>query len=93
MRSVRYYIIILLMFAMQSVFPQVKRVGFPFVRYYSPSDYRAGAQIWKIEISQEGLAYFANTDGVVEFDGMHCKNYPLPGDIVVRSLNATADGI
>ena len=92
MRPVRYYIIILLMFAMQSAFPQVKRVGFPFVRYYSPSDYRAGAQIWKIEISQEGLAYFANTDGVLEFDGMHWKNYPLPGDIVVRSLKATADG-
>ncbi|MFP4470543.1 MAG: triple tyrosine motif-containing protein [Bacteroidales bacterium] len=45
-----------------------------------------------IDISTEGLAYFANNDGMLEFDGTTWKVYPLPQGSVVRSVKTTGDG-
>ncbi len=70
----------------------VKHIGTPMVISYDNTALEAGTQTWMIEIGANGLAYFANNDGVLEFDGTQWRVYPLPEKSVVRSIKATADG-
>ncbi|MDT8392704.1 MAG: triple tyrosine motif-containing protein [Bacteroidales bacterium] len=70
----------------------MKRIGIPFIRNYYPAEIPSGAQTWMIDISKDGLAYFANNDGVMEFDGLYWRTYPLPGGIVVRCVHTASDG-
>ncbi len=78
--------------ASQYLFAQVKQIGTPRIRNYDNSMINAGTQTWMIDIGANGLAYFANNDGVLEFDGLTWRNYPLPANSVVRSVKATEDG-
>ncbi|HSG68151.1 MAG TPA: triple tyrosine motif-containing protein [Bacteroidales bacterium] len=92
-KNIKYLLIIGFILVAQTCFPQVKRIGIPLVRNYEPSTLQAGSQTWKIDISRDGFAYFANNDGVLEFDGTRWYKYPLPGgNIVVRSVKTTDDG-
>lgn len=91
-RSLKYLLIIILSVSGQAASSQVKRIGVPYVRNYESTALQAGAQTWMIDISADGLAYFANNDGVLEFDGLHWRKYSLPGGIVVRSVMAASDG-
>lgn len=91
-KSFKYFLAAILLLTCQSIFPQVKSIGIPYVRNYELSDIQAGVQTWMIDLSKEGLVYFANNDGVLEFDGLHWRIYPLPGGIVVRSVKTTENG-
>ncbi len=71
---------------------EVKTIGIPYIRNYTLNDIPAGAQTWMIDISEDGLAYFANNDGLLEFDGTTWRIYPLPHGSVTRSVKTTADG-
>lgn len=73
-------------------FSNTKSIGVPFIRNYDNNTTKAGAQTWMIDINNMGMAYFANNDGVLEFDGLEWRNFPLPGDIVVRSVKTSDDG-
>jgi DNA-binding CsgD family transcriptional regulator/uncharacterized protein YoxC len=74
-----------------SVFANVKSIGSPLVRNYDVSHIPAGTQTWMIDTAPSGLAYFANNEGMLEFDGTKWRLYPLPRKTVVRSVKATAD--
>lgn len=92
-RSVKTYgLILLLLLLFQEIYPQIKRVGIPYIRNYRTTEIGAGAQTWMIDIGHKGLAYFANNDGILEFDGRSWRNYALPGGIVVRCVGASDDG-
>jgi DNA-binding CsgD family transcriptional regulator len=71
---------------------KVKVIGTPAVKNYDNPMVQAGTQTWMIDLSASGLAYFANNDGVLEFDGLKWRIYPLPEKTVVRSVKATSDG-
>ena len=88
----KYLLLVIILLLSQSVLPQVKQIGIPHVRNYEASAIQAGPQTWAIDICGNGLAYFANNDGVLEFDGLHWRKYPLPGGIVVRSVMSAGDG-
>jgi DNA-binding CsgD family transcriptional regulator/ligand-binding sensor domain-containing protein len=79
-------------FTLQSLSADVKQIGTSQIRSYDNSMINAGTQTWMIDIGANGLAYFANNDGVLEFDGLTWRNYPLPANSVVRSVKATEDG-
>jgi len=72
---------------------QVKSIGTPFVRNYSRSTYHAGSQTWSIEEGNNGMMYFANNDGLLEFDGSKWKIYALPNNSILRSIKLGKDGI
>lgn len=80
------------MMAEASLFAVVKSIGNPIVKNYGSSAIQTGTQTWMIEIGANGLMYFANNDGVLEFDGVKWRKYPLAGRTVVRSVEATEDG-
>jgi len=59
--------------------------GLPDIRNFSKADYGAGTQNWSFGQSQNGLIYFANNDGLLEFDGKHWQLYKQESSFIHRS--------
>lgn len=66
-------------------------IGIPNIVNYSKMAYQAGSQNWSIAQDEQGIMYFANTDGLLSFDGVFWRLYPLPNKTVVRSVAAGRD--
>lgn len=62
----------------------------PEIRNYSKKTYRAGAQNWEVVQGGCGSMYFANNEGVLEFDGAHWWLYRVSNLTDVRSLSYDA---
>jgi len=52
---------------------------------YERSQHKAGFQNWMIAQSDNGWMYFANSNGLLEFDGVNWASYPIPNN-VMRSI-------
>jgi|GEM_PF-2633450 len=68
----------------QIEFPQDS--GIPFIKNFAPSDYQNVRQVWQIDQDSRGILYYANTSGVLEYDGSNWREIPIPGSDVVRAL-------
>lgn len=66
-------------------------IGIPDIINYSKEAYNAGTQNRGIVQDKNGVMYFANYEGLLSFDGVYWKNYPLPNKTVVRSVAIAAD--
>ena len=66
-------------------------IGLPDIVNYSKQFYRAGAQNRQIRQDKNGILYFANSEGVLTFDGINWKVYPLPNKSIVRSIEFGPD--
>lgn len=64
----------------------IKSIGTPFIRNYDRNDYTSGNQTWAIQQAYNGMMYFANNDGLLEFDGKIWKTYALPNNSIVRAI-------
>ena len=60
---------------------------------HSRQSYHSGNQNWQIAQSMEGWMYFANNNGLLEYDGANWNTYPLPGHTKVRSVLSVGDTI
>src|SRR5688572_8727931 len=58
---------------------------------YQKQHYNAGAQNWAIRQDAQGRIYFANNEGLLCFDGIYWKLYPLPNKTIVRSIEFGKD--
>jgi len=58
---------------------QAQQDGFPFIRNYSPQEYKTSPQNWAVVQDQRGLMYFGNNDGVLVFDGVNWRLIKQPG--------------
>jgi DNA-binding CsgD family transcriptional regulator len=58
---------------------------------FEKQDYNAGAQNWDIRQDAQGRIYFANNEGLLTFDGIYWKLYPLPNKTIVRSIEFGKD--
>ena len=47
--------------------------GLPFITNFSPKDYNGHPQNWDIVQDQEGIMYFGNSLGLIEYDGVSWK--------------------
>lgn len=61
-------------------------IALPEISNYPKHTYRAGAQNRQILQDRNGILYFANNEGVLTFDGVYWKTYPLPNKSIVRSI-------
>lgn len=59
----------------------------PVISNYSSIDYRGGLQNWAITEGANGEMYFGNRVGVLRYDGQWWDRYPIPGNLLVRSLH------
>jgi len=58
----------------------------PVVKNFSKSDYNADNQNWSVAEDNEGIIYFANNKGLLEFDGTSWKLYPSPNGNIIRCV-------
>ena len=70
---------------------QVKSTGLPLINNFTRTTYKASTQNWDITQNTLGFVYFANNDGLLEFDGQHWKVYSVPNKSIVRSIRAIGD--
>lgn len=66
-------------------------IGLREVISYEKQTYNAGAQNWDMRQDVQGRVYFANNEGVLTFDGIYWKLYPLPNKTIVRSIEFGPD--
>lgn len=64
----------------------VSEVGLHFVHNYSMDDYGASPQNWSVVQDPRGVMYFANTSGVLEFDGLHWRLIKVKNESPVGAL-------
>jgi serine phosphatase RsbU (regulator of sigma subunit)/ligand-binding sensor domain-containing protein len=64
--------------------------GLPFIRNYLQDEYHGSQQAWGIAEDNRGIIYFANSDGLLEYDGADWRLNSGPG---LRSLAIDSTGI
>ncbi|MBK9014643.1 MAG: hypothetical protein IPM82_11490 [Saprospiraceae bacterium] len=67
-------------------------LGTPPIRHFTKKAYQAGTQNWDISHDQRGVMYFANNNGLLEFDGNNWRLHPLGNGTIVRSVRMGNDG-
>jgi len=87
-----YFIITFFTLFSITIFGQVKSIGLPDVRNYKRNEYKGGTQNWNIGQDKNGYLYFANNNGLLQFDGSSWRKYPLPNLTSVRCLKIDNSG-
>lgn len=64
----------------------------PMVRNFTRIIYKSGTQNWAIAQDESNSMYFANNNGLLEFDGKNWNTYPIANGTNVRSLLYSKDG-
>lgn len=59
---------------------------------YTPKEYGAVQQNWAIAQDKRGIMYFGNGSGLLEFDDVTRRLYPLPNKSNILSLAIGNDG-
>lgn len=75
-----------------SSYCQVKNIGLPEIRNYKRTDYKGGTQNWNIDQDKNGNLYFANNNGLFQFDGSSWHKYIMPNSSVIRCVKTTDSG-
>ncbi|EAY29292.1 SpoIIE family protein phosphatase [Microscilla marina] len=70
----------------------IKNKGIPFIKNFTPKDYKASNQNWAITQDNRGVMYFGNNNGILEFDGSNWRLIELPNKSVVRALTKDDQG-
>lgn len=52
--------------------------GLPVIRDFRSTDYLGHPQIFDIEQDKEGFIYFANVQGILQYDGIHWRHHQAP---------------
>lgn len=66
---------------------------FPPIVKYSPSVYGAGNQSWMISQDSNNYLYFANNDGLLEYNGTSWQLYPGPNETIIRSVKVIGNKV
>lgn len=69
-----------------------REAGHYYIDIFEPNDYQAYTQNWAIAQTENGLLYFGNTYGVLEYDGVFWKLIPVTNNTLVRALAKGKDG-
>ncbi|MCG9970557.1 helix-turn-helix and ligand-binding sensor domain-containing protein [Christiangramia crocea] len=65
----------------------------PPVVNYGPNQYAAGNQNWMVSQAGSENFYFANSTGLLEYNGENWNIYPVPNKTIVRSVKVVGDRI
>lgn len=71
---------------------QIKRVGAPYIRNYFPEDYNASKQNWCGVQDCRGILYVANTQGILEYDGVTWRTISTSKNSSALSFALSPDG-
>ncbi len=79
----KFYFLIVFLLSFQFSFCQ----EFPPIVKYNPVTYGAGNQNWMISQDKNDFIYFANNEGLLEYNGTTWSLYPSPNETIIRSVN------
>ena len=65
----------------------------PPIIKYAPSTYVAGNQNWMISQDKNHYMFFANNEGLLEYNGSNWTLYPSPNETIIRSVKVIGDKI
>lgn len=65
----------------------------PPILKYTSGVYDAGNQNWMIGQDSSGYMYFANNEGLLEYNGTAWTLYPTPNETIMRSVNVIGDRV
>lgn len=65
----------------------------PPILKYSTANYTAGNQNWMISQDDNRFMYFANNEGLLEYNGMAWTLYPSPNETIMRSVKVIGNKI
>ena len=65
---------------------QVKKIGTPAIINYTVKEYKAEQQNFNIFQDRRGIMYFANTNGVLQFDGHSWSLMEMPNKLCTRRI-------
>lgn len=65
----------------------------PPITKYTQSTYQAGIQNWMISQDENHFMFFANNEGLLEFNGSMWTLYPSPNEAIIRSVKCIEDKI
>ena len=74
------------------IFAQVNIIGTPEIKNYNRADYNAETQNWGIDQDLNGNIYFANNDGLLQYDGTSWNKYTTPNPTSIRSIKIDNSG-
>lgn len=63
----------------------------PIVKQFGKTDYMAANQNWSVSQDPDGIMYFGNNQGLLQFDGSVWELTRMPQNKLVRSVYAAAD--
>ncbi|MDQ6469351.1 triple tyrosine motif-containing protein [Flavobacterium sp. LHD-80] len=66
---------------------------FPPIIKYSSAVYGAGNQSWMISQDDQNYLYFANNDGLLEYNGTNWQLYRAPNETILRSVKVIGNKI
>ncbi len=75
-----------------SLWGQPNNIGIPFTISYPNEIYQAGTQNWDIDQHPNGFMFFANNNGLLQYDGINWQLFPLKNKTIARSLHITQAG-
>jgi DNA-binding CsgD family transcriptional regulator len=64
-----------------------------FPKNYTKQEYQAASQNWSVAQDGNGYMYFANTIGLLEFDGITWTLYPSPNGTTLRTVTVDKNNI
>ncbi|MDR3711836.1 MAG: triple tyrosine motif-containing protein [Puia sp.] len=67
-------------------------IGLPAVTNYSSQSFHAGIQTRRIDEDRNGVLFFANSEGLLTFNGNYWNLFPLPNKTIVRSVASDSSG-
>ncbi|MBC5839073.1 helix-turn-helix and ligand-binding sensor domain-containing protein [Flavobacterium muglaense] len=91
MTHLQLKILALILFS-TSLIGQVKNIGLPEIKNYKKTDYKGGTQNWNIDQDENGNIYFANNNGLFQFDGSTWRKYTLPNAPDTRAIKIDTNG-
>jgi DNA-binding CsgD family transcriptional regulator len=71
---------------------QAINLGIPPIHNFSKKTYHGGTQNWDAAQAPNGVLFFANNEGLLQFDGGKWACYPMPNKTVVRSVAIDPNG-
>ena len=91
MRFIKNYLFYFLFYS-NVIFAQFNIAGIPEIKNYKRVDYKAETQNWGIDQDTYGNIYFANNDGLLQYDGTSWNKYTTPSSTSIRSIKIDDSG-
>lgn len=85
-KTANRYAISLLIAWIGTLFPALSQEGMPFFQNYTAQEYQAHNRNFDVVCDSSGIAYFANFEGIIYFNGAEWKKILTPGISRITSL-------